>query len=162
MVIFKNLYKLGCVTAVGKQKREWLSYTSVAFTLMVILPCRYWEGSSPYFLGHLSVFRSVISPFCAALSDRACAVTIWTKSQNGSVPSNWFQRVIYDKHQCSFSSQWSDHSVTSLPLKISPDFNGAFQVRYNIHFNIPCQDFTSTKEQLTATRLPISSWGCAP
>lgn len=58
-----------------------------------------------------SVFKSVTSPFCAALSDRGCAVTIWTNSQNGSGPSNLLQLVIYDKQQCSisgFSPQWSD------------------------------------------------------
>lgn len=43
-------------------------------------PCRYWESSSPHLLGHFyhslhkaqqqSVFKSVISPFCTALSDK--------------------------------------------------------------------------------------------
>lgn len=100
----------------------WPCHVWLSLKTMRWAPCRYWDSSSPYFLGHFyhsssqspataSVFKTVISPFCAALSDRGCAVAIWTNSQNGSVPSNLLQLVIYDKQQCSISgssSQWSD------------------------------------------------------
>lgn len=132
-------------------------------------PCRYWEKSSPYFLGcfypslpqgpaTVCVFKSVISAFCAALSDRGCAVTIWADPQNGSAPSHLFQSFMTNTNFSSFSSQTLKHSVTSLHLKISPDFNvfysfpGEAYVKTsgNIHFSVPCQDHSSTKEQLTA------------
>lgn len=145
MIIVKDLYELGCVTAVGEQQRArgWLA------THTWLPPWGQWDGhpagterAAPYLLGHfyhsssqspatVSVFRSVISLFCAALSDRGCAVTIWTNSQNGAAPPNLSQLVIYDKLQCSISSlsaQWSDLEAFChfLSLKVSADFNGAF------------------------------------
>lgn len=131
--------------------RGWVAYPHVAFPLKMARWAlwKYWESNSPDFMHcrtrhvcHASsqspatccVFKSVVSSFSAVLNARRmrnCHLKLPHQHGLGQHIQMCFSRSFMTNPDATVLvslpvSQGLEHSVTSFPHKIAPDFNRAF------------------------------------